>query len=137
MRLTDTANKIKVLLMEHPDLPKDVFFALLVVLVGGGGFALGRLSVGEEARRDELKIVESSSFSGAVINAKSRTNGEVSTKVSLLAEGMYVGSKTGSIYHLPWCAGAKRIRDENKIWFMDKHDAEQRGYKPAGNCKGI
>ncbi len=51
--------------------------------------------------------------------------------------GVYVGSKKGNKYHLPWCSGAKTMSEENKIWFGTKEEAESRGYTPAANCKGI
>lgn len=52
-------------------------------------------------------------------------------------EGIYVASKNGTKYHLPSCSGAKRIKEENKVWFNSKAEAEQAGYEPAKNCKGI
>lgn len=51
--------------------------------------------------------------------------------------GEYVASKTGKSYHLPWCAGAKQIKEANKIYFSSKAEAEAAGYAPAKNCKGI
>lgn len=51
--------------------------------------------------------------------------------------GVVLGSKNGSVYHLPWCPGAKQINDENKVWFETKKEAEQAGYIPAKNCKGL
>jgi hypothetical protein len=57
--------------------------------------------------------------------------------VEPLTTGMYVASKNGTAYHLPTCTGAKQIKEENKIWFASKEDAELAGYKPAKNCKGI
>lgn len=53
------------------------------------------------------------------------------------SEGGYVASKNGTKYHLPWCGSAKQIKEENKIWFATKADAEAAGYTPASNCKGI
>lgn len=52
-------------------------------------------------------------------------------------QGLYVASKNGAKYHLPTCSGAKRIKEENKIWFNSKQEAEKAGYEPAKNCKGI
>lgn len=49
----------------------------------------------------------------------------------------YVASKTGSKYYLPNCAGAKRIKEENKVWFATKELAAAAGYQPAANCKGL
>ena len=54
-----------------------------------------------------------------------------------VTEGSYVASKSGTKYHLPWCGGAQRIKEENKVWFKTKEDAEKAGYTPAANCKGI
>jgi methylphosphotriester-DNA--protein-cysteine methyltransferase len=54
-----------------------------------------------------------------------------------VTERGYVASKNGTKYHLPWCSGAQRIKDENKVWFKTKEDAEKAGFMPASNCKGI
>lgn len=44
---------------------------------------------------------------------------------------VFVGSKNSTLYHLPSCAAAKRIKDANKICFPSKEAAETRGYKPG------
>lgn len=56
---------------------------------------------------------------------------------AMSAGGEYVASKTGTKYYLPWCGTAKRIKDENKVWFGTKAEAEAAGYEPASNCKGL
>ena len=50
--------------------------------------------------------------------------------------GSYVASKTGTKYYTPDCAGAKRIKDSNKVWFATKADAEATG-RTTANCPGI
>jgi hypothetical protein len=139
-RLTNTAGKIK----DYPDLPKDVFAILLVTLVGAGAFMLGRISAREEARKDDLKIVQIESSVDAPSPASDKpaalyNKGEGSTTPagSPSSSGMYVGSKSGTAYHLPWCSGALRIKEENKVWFASKQEAEAKGYRAAANCKGI
>lgn len=49
----------------------------------------------------------------------------------------YVASKTGKKYYLPSCSGAKRIKEENKVWFDTKAAAEAAGYTAASTCKGL
>lgn len=49
----------------------------------------------------------------------------------------YVGSKNGTKFHLLTCPGAKQIKEENKVFFATKEDAQKAGYTPASNCKGI
>lgn len=44
--------------------------------------------------------------------------------------GMFVASKNSNIYHSPDCQYAKRINDENKIWFNSAEEAKERGYNP-------
>ncbi len=51
--------------------------------------------------------------------------------------GLLVGSVNGSKYHYPWCGGAQRIKEGNKIWFASIEEAKNRGYSPAGNCPGL
>ena len=52
---------------------------------------------------------------------------------SLTTEGMFVGSINSNKYHLPDCTWAKRINEENLIWFESAEDAKSKGYIPA-NC---
>ena len=45
-----------------------------------------------------------------------------------------VASKNSDKYHHAWCSGAKRIKQENQIWFNSAEEAEAKGYILAGNC---
>ena len=49
----------------------------------------------------------------------------------------FVASKKGSVYHLPWCPGAIKLLEKNKIFFKTKKGAEKEGYSPAKNCEGL
>jgi len=103
---------------------KDIFTILIIVLVAFLSFGLGRLSKIEESRIP-IKIENSAS----VLSGTNKLNNN--------PEMLYVASVNGESYHFPWCSGAKRIKEENKIWFGSKEDAVKAGYKPAGNCKGL
>lgn len=99
-----------------------VNFFLLALL----SFGLGRLTKIDEAR--EPIRIESTDLTAQV--AKSELP-EIKTS------GQLVGSKNGDKYHYPWCAGAARIKEENKIWFASAALAERAGYTPAANCPGL
>lgn len=106
----------------------------VVVLVGLTAFGLGRLSA-IEGQRGTLKIYQSAAQAApAVLGASTASPPKES---SAIEEGMYVASKNGSKYYLPSCSGAKRINEENKIWFPTKEAAEASGYGPAANCPGL
>lgn len=97
---------------------------LLVILVGALGFGLGRLSRIEEGR-EPIKIRQ-----------PEKTEPET-MPLAKAAAGAYVSSKNGTKYYLAWCAGASRIKTENKVYFADKAAAEKAGYSAAANCPGI
>jgi len=97
-------------------------FFLLAVL----SFGLGRLSKIDEAR--EPVRIESADLKAQVAGSELP---EIKTS------GQLVGSKNGDKYHYPWCAGAARIKEENKIWFQNIEEAERAGYTPAANCPGL
>ncbi len=48
-----------------------------------------------------------------------------------------IASKNGKYYYLPWCAGALRIKEENKVFFKNKEEAEEKGYRPSKACRGL
>ena len=113
----------------------DVFVVLVIVFVGLSSFGLGRLSA-LDGKKFEVQILEPKQHA-AVVSAVSGLK-----EISPLSEienlgGEYVASKKGTKYHFPWCGGAARIAEENKVWFATKEEARAAGYTPAGNCKGL
>lgn len=46
--------------------------------------------------------------------------------------GSFVASKNGTAYYSSVCKN--NIKEENKIYFQTKDDAEKAGFKPAKNC---
>lgn len=101
----------------------DTFLVVAIFLISLAAFGLGRLSVLSE-RDGSLEIIYPEGQESAAVLALPET-------------GEFVASISGSKYHLPWCPGAKSIKDENKIWFTSREEAEISGYTPAVNCPGI
>ena len=113
---------------------RDIFIALLIVLASFASFGFGRLSVLQE-KKTPIRIEQSAAAmmsDGAAVEMEEQTQ-----EKTLSSGGNFVGSKNGTTYHFPWCSGAMRIKDENKVWFVTKEAAEAAGYHPAGNCKGL
>ena len=119
-------------------LNNDKFAIVLIILVGFGGFGLGRLSVSEE-QKFPIKIENIKTdniFANTLTGVK---NIEQSREVggTVNEGGQVVASKNGTKYHYPWCSGANRISEANKIYFASIEDAKEAGYTPASNCKGL
>ena len=124
-----------------PSLSDNLFLGFILILVAFGAFGLGRLSKIEDSRVP-IRIENAVEFptTSTVIG---KTGGETTQVASVIASfpssesSQFVGSKSGTKYHFPWCSGAKTISEANKIYFTSKEDAEARGYAPASNCKGL
>lgn len=102
----------------------SAFWVALVILVAGLSFGLGRLTKLEEAREPvkiESPVQEIKTFPP--------TSNPTSNSV--------VASREGEKYHWPWCSGAKRIKETNKIFFASPEEARKAGYTPAANCQGL
>jgi hypothetical protein len=98
-------------------IPFDFFVAVLICLVGFASFALGWIA---HSQYDPHNVsIES-------IPVLETTAGE-----------LFVGSRNSDKFHYRWCAGAAQITGENRIYFADKQEAIQSGYKPAKNCPGL
>ncbi|MDA8596956.1 hypothetical protein N9L26_01325 [Candidatus Pacebacteria bacterium] len=127
-----------------------VFYSLLIISIALAAFGLGRYSesgqvlsnqpaqiiFSERSRSDtELDLQEDT----AANQALGITGGEPETSNNLNEQdsGKFVGSKNSDKYHLPWCSGAKRIKEENQVWFANEAEARSKGYMPAGNCPGL
>lgn len=112
----------------------DLYIVAIIVFIAFAGFGLGRLSVVEENRMP-VKIEYPKNLSASVLNSQDTANN--ASNSTAITGGLLVASKNGSKYHFPWCSGAKRIKDSNKIWFDSAEDAKKAGYSPAANCKGL
>lgn len=113
---------------------KDLIIVVVIILVGIISFGLGRLS-----KIRESKVPITISAGAAAVQIKPVLSPEMAQNESAIPDqgGMLVGSKNGTKYHYPWCSGALRIKEENKVWFSSVEEALKAGYTPASNCKGL
>jgi hypothetical protein len=117
-----------------------IFIPTLVILVGIGGFGLGKLTKIQETRLP-IKIITPvvGTMSPPKIGGDAEGRGDMTNSVTSTTtpRRVYVAARGGTVYYLPSCAGANRISEKNKIWFETKAEAERLGYRPAQNCKGL
>lgn len=103
----------------------DALIVALIIMTTFGGFGLGRLSVITD-NNEPISINQRLDAPNKAINNNLIGLG-----------GYYVASKNGTKYHFPWCSGASRINQVNKIIFNTAEIAKKAGYSPASNCKGL
>jgi hypothetical protein len=87
---------------------------------------------------DDFEFEDGDLISDFSSDEQKKTETEVETKseteVETDYEYRYVGSTTSNKYHRPDCSYAKKIKDENKIFFSDVEEAEEAGYLPCKVC---
>jgi len=113
-----------------------VFLAL--ILVGALSFEAGVLFGGSLVSLPlviEKPVVSASDQEKVAGVSDTALVKNVSSSVAASAETRencpFVGSRNSTLYHLPTCASAKRIKPENIICFSSAEDAAARGYKPG------
>jgi hypothetical protein len=120
----------------------DVFIVLLIIFVGTASFGFGRISAYEKKKTpisvlkmQNLLLSNTSDENDSLIEPEAQTSEE--NQKNNQVEGLVFASKSGKKYYYPWCSGASRIKEENKIWFSSIEAAKAAGYTPAVNCPGL
>lgn len=113
MTIAEVREKCKTLIK---NVPRDVLIVVVLILASCASFGFGYLAGADAGKGSEVSPPSLETSSG---------------------EGNYVASKNGTKYYLPSCAGANQISDANKVWFVSASAAEEAGYSPATNCKGL
>jgi len=104
---------------------KDLFYAIIFSLLFIGVFSLGYFTA-------NLMNVQKPSI--VVENLYNDINYTEESENLQPKKGQVVASINSDKYHYLWCSGAKRIKDENKIYFSDATEAISAGFILTGNC---
>lgn len=100
------------------------FIPLSITLLTLMSFGLGRISANTHP--------EPVTIQGALERPELSQESVGNSQAALL--GSFVASKNGKKYYPLSCGGAKRIKEENKIYFATTEEAERAGYGKALNC---
>lgn len=76
----------------------------------------------------------------ALLYKLNEDRGEIQIKALTIENSdkyVLVASKNGKKYHLPYCSGASRISEANKIYFDSYAEAQKAGYSKAAGCLGL
>lgn len=108
-----------------------VFYGLILTLVALSSFGLGRIA-GRETLPEAAPATVAFTQQMPDTGESSMPHADTASSTAQL-----VGSKNGTKYHALRCPGASQIKEENKVFFASKEEAQKAGYTPASNCKGI
>ena len=135
MNTTVIVSKIKKLCKNHQH---GLFVGLCLIITAGIGYNIGRI----------IALHASPGANGQSANISDTTKGNTNftktahqIKITLPSpiptDPRVVASKAAGskLYHHPWCSGAQRIKETNKLWFPTEANAISAGYTLAGNCQ--
>lgn len=114
---------------------KDILIVLIVILVGLGSFELGRLS--KSGRSPGIKIKYPDQVTNQPANAFSASSdASYNDPESASANtGSFFASKRGKKYYPLGCPAGSTLKEENKIWFETREEAEATGYELSSSCE--
>lgn len=115
---------------------KDIYLALLSLVLATGSFALGRLSkTNFDGPGIVLEYRDSRLLPASAVFAPILTKTEPSGAV-LDGSGVFVASVNGTKYYPTACPGANRIKPENATYFDSEAAAITAGYVRSSTCQG-
>ena len=111
-------------------------FAFLLALIIAGSFYLGMTYSKQQKGSQIVFSCGDSVLAAAKIPLESKiskgnTQDFLSNNTQGEETGAFLGSKNGTKYYTPDCAGAKRIKSENRVWFTNEEEARMQGYTAA------
>ena len=110
---------------------KEVFLGLCMVLISVISFNLGRINA---LHKTPIKITgETNVYQATAGNSVLNKSKTIPAQPKDLRVVVSKASTTKK-YHFTWCAGAKQIKETNKLWFETELLAQKAGYTLAGNC---
>ncbi len=124
---------------------ETIILTIAIITITTISFNLGRVSVSDKHNAHILisspgepnqgQSDPSLSEGEKAINKENNTNPPTREANPLGNIPVVVSKKSKSgVYHYPWCSGAKKMNQENKIEFSSATKAEEAGYRLAGNC---
>lgn len=106
---------------------KDILTVIIIILVGLGSFGLGRLS--KEPKKDGLRV-EYAGDGANVIKAINEPKSALNQN-----NGAFFASNKGSKYYSLGCSAGKTIKQENRVYFDTREEAEKAGYALSSSCR--
>ena len=111
---------------------RNILTVVIIILVGLASFGLGRLSKnGQNAGISAEYGANVERGAKDVLESKPAGLGAEDTS----AVKTFFASNRGSKYYSIGCPGGKTIKQENRIYFSTKEEAERAGYELSTSCR--
>ncbi len=118
------------------DKGKDILIVLIVVLVGLGSFELGRLSKNNDSSGIKVEYPDRQENQSANVVSAMQPTENISKTVqsSNSPNKTFFASSMGKKYYSLGCSAGKTIKQENRVYFANREEAERAGYTLSSSC---
>jgi len=119
---------------------KDILIVIIVILVGLGSFGLGRLSKGGQNPGIEIEYTDETlpkieNQEASVISSITSSSLLQNTEIENPTGKTFFASNRGTKYYSVGCSAGKTIKQENRIYFGTREEAERAGYELSSSCQ--
>ena len=104
----------------------NITLIVTIILVALISFGIGYL-IASQIENQSI-IIQNPSFNSASIQESLPKESK-----DVLKQEKFIGSVNSNKYHWPDCPFAKRISEENQIWFSSEQEAQDAGYIRCGS----
>ena len=113
----------------------DIVLAIAIVLISVTAFNMGKISVSGD-KKSPITITEPVTSGQFTVDSEKQKDSNLKPNTQNPKPSFVVASKASKskLYHFPWCSGASRIAEKNKLTFPTEIAALAAGYTLAGNC---
>jgi hypothetical protein len=128
---------------------RSTLVVLIVILVGFSAFEIGRLS--RQNSTDGVKIqypgelsgqavdqtanITSAAVSATALTAKTSSSIPAISKPATSGTQNFFASSRGSKYYPAGCSAGKSLKQENRVYFATRQEAEKAGYELSSSCR--
>ncbi|MBL7053456.1 MAG: hypothetical protein ISS02_02265 [Candidatus Portnoybacteria bacterium] len=108
----------------------DIILIVTIILVALISFGIGYLIASQTENQSIIIQNPSNTYSASINQSSVPLQNELEKQTT--GQGSFMGSINSNKYHWPDCSFAKRISEENQIWFSSEEEAQNAGYIRCG-----
>ena len=125
----DYKSRIKDLIKQGIEYKNVIVYALILISIFFLGLGIGLLI----NQPKNTPIIIDKNIKIGLPSRQAEFSGNPAKLLNFVG-GNFVASINGKAYYPKDCKAANIIKEENRIWFESKEEAEKEGYAPAKNC---
>ncbi len=114
---------------------KDILVVFIVILVGLGSFELGRLSNTGSSSSIKIQYNGETQTANVLSSLKASNLLVTSTNTQSSSLKKFFASSRGKKYYPVGCSAGNTIKQENRIYFNTREQAEKTGYTLSSSCR--